>query len=989
MEGRMKQKIISLLLAAMLICGISIPNMVSYAEEVGQDAIGVEYPAGYIASDLDQNVPTIASSVTNDMLRSSSVPVAYHNDVETLKNTFPTVGDQGNYGTCWAFSTMGIATYDLINKGLANQSKDLSELQLAYFSYNSVVDPLGGTEGDVYRYDNTKASINYLDYGGNYELAVRRLMQWNGATDEAVVPYSQAEIVLQNGLDSSYAYSKDTAHLENAYVISLHNNSDDVKKQIMSHGAVGASYYHHTTNFCMSWSGSAGRYTYYDTDNNGYGHAVMIVGWDDTFSKDNFTGNNVPTEDGAWLVRNSWGEGTEQQDYFWMSYQTYSLADGAWVLDFSGVDNYDYNYQLDGGVLTTNMSPAEYQKVANVFTVHSSSKDEVLKAVSISMTHVANVPYKIEIYTDLTNTSKPTSGTLQTAATTTGTTSYAGVYTIPLATEVKLAAGSNFAVVITAEKNTIDYEQAISRYNPETGDTILQASVASNNRSFYSSNGNAFYGWNAPGLGNFCVKAYTDEATTVTPNPTPTPTPTPEPKPEPTPTPTPTPSPSPIPSYTKTIGEGKYRIQSALNQNKILDVSNSSWDNDANIQLWDDNATAAQDWTIEYLGDGEYRIMSNASGKYLDVANGGMSAGTNVQQFEWNGTDAQRWYIKNQGHGQYAIISKKNGLYLDVSGGSAINGGNVQVFTGNNTNAQRFCFASIRYAKTLNNGTYTIVNSANQNVGLDISSGSTEAGANVWLYDMNDTAAQSFRVNYIGNGQYTISNVKSGKMLDVDNGGTTNGTNIKQWDSNGSNAQKWYIKECGNGSYYLISVCSGLVIDIANGNISAGTNIWTWNLNGTKAQKFQLKQSGLTIADGDYTIGSAANTSMVLDITNAGTWDGANLHLWERNNTPAQEFHIAYQGGGVYTIKSVCSGKVLDTANGDTYSGTNVWQWSYNGTEAQHWFIRETGDGSYSIVSQKSGLCLDVQNGLISSGTNVQIWDGNGTVAQKWRMERR
>ena len=35
-----------------------------------------------------------------------------------------------------------------------------------------------------------------------------------------------------------------------------------------------------------------------------------------------------------------------------MSYDTVSLADTAWVFDVTGSDNYDNNYQLDGGINT-------------------------------------------------------------------------------------------------------------------------------------------------------------------------------------------------------------------------------------------------------------------------------------------------------------------------------------------------------------------------------------------------------------------------------------------------------------------------------------------------------------------------------------------------------------------------------------------------------------------------------------------------------------
>lgn len=34
-------------------------------------------------------------------------------------------------------------------------------------------------------------------------------------------------------------------------------------------------------------------------------HAVLLVGWDDNYPKENFLEGNRPEQDGAWLIRNS------------------------------------------------------------------------------------------------------------------------------------------------------------------------------------------------------------------------------------------------------------------------------------------------------------------------------------------------------------------------------------------------------------------------------------------------------------------------------------------------------------------------------------------------------------------------------------------------------------------------------------------------------------------------------------------------------------
>lgn len=471
--------------------------------EVNQTEVGEENnePRNYgaIISEISNNVPVYE----NDVEAYTELPASYQLD----KGKYPDVRDQGNYGTCWAFAALGLSEFDLVNKGLADKNIDLSELQLAYFVYNSAVDPLGGTEGDQSKYYNGSTPYSYLNRGGLYEYAVRRLSQWSGAVNESDVPYNTVSInnVLNYGLSDEYAYGKDVAHLENAYVMSLKNNSDDVKRAIMDKGAVGVQYYH--SNNCLLWNSNKQVWTYYDPNITGGGHNVMIVGWDDDFSTDNFVGDK-PANNGAWLIRNSWGL---TQSYFWMSYENKSLLDAAWAFDMNTADNYDNNYQLDGGINSYNVSDriCQYKTYSNVFNVQSKEgvTSEILKAVSLSFTHVANVNYKVEVYTDLKN-SNPYSGTKQEAATTEGTTTYAGLYTVPLEQSIQLTSGSSFSVVVTTDKYSLDYEQGINWANGNV--KVWDAPVSFNSgKSFY---GTSNYQWSWE-WGNFCIKAFTSNNT--------------------------------------------------------------------------------------------------------------------------------------------------------------------------------------------------------------------------------------------------------------------------------------------------------------------------------------------------------------------------------------------------------------------------------------------------------------------------------------------
>lgn len=84
--------------------------------------------------------------------------------------------------------------------------------------------------------------------------------------------------------------------------------------------------------------------------------------------------------------------------------------------------------------------------------------------------------------------------------------------------------------------------------------------------------------------------------------------------------------------------------------------------------------------------------LKNAySGRYLDVSGGVRANGTNIQQYEYNGTASQQWYINYNGDGTATLYSQLGGDFvLDVSGGSNTDGANIQLYEYNGTSSQKF-----------------------------------------------------------------------------------------------------------------------------------------------------------------------------------------------------------------------------------------------------------------------------------------------------------
>ena len=306
----------------------------------------------------------------------------------------------------------------------------------------------------------------------------------------------------------------------------------------------------------------------------------------------------------------------------------------------------------------------------------------------------------------------------------------------------------------------------------------------------------------------------------------------------------------------KTIEDGYYEIETALDNKKVLDIDAASKNNGALLQIWNKCEVKQQKFKITYTGDGFYVIRNVNSNKVLDVQNAGTANGTKVQQFDYNGTNAQKWIISKNADGYYSIVSLCGDKYLDISNGSSQNGTKLQIFEGNGTNAQKFKFNStevIEGTRSINDGIYKISSFENKNSALDISGASKDDSANVQLWSYCNVLQQKFRITYDGNGYYSIKNVNSGKFLDVAGGIARNGTNVQQYEGNNSLAQKWIIRKNNDNSFNIISACDDMFLDMSNGTTTNGTNIQIYRQNNTNAQKFYFEQvTAIELTSGTY-----------------------------------------------------------------------------------------------------------------------------------------
>lgn len=277
------------------------------------------------------------------------------------------VENQGGLGTCWTFASLGSLESHI--KQTTGVEYNFSQNNLKYAMTQSGYYPANHLENNPYAYDFS------VFQGGTFGMAMAYLTRgtMNGPVLESDDPYDEdmyrplsetkakkkADIYVTKTklLGDEYAYVGDKWWRTDTHK----DHVKSIKKMILDNGAIYATYFAGNGGslgnpFYNVYNKKTGAIAYFDGGKDlpyssdmysNTNHAISIVGWDDNFSKTNFSKKNRPETNGAFLVKNSWGDHWGQKGYFWVSYQEYFSQCSAFEEVKTREEVYDHLYEYD------------------------------------------------------------------------------------------------------------------------------------------------------------------------------------------------------------------------------------------------------------------------------------------------------------------------------------------------------------------------------------------------------------------------------------------------------------------------------------------------------------------------------------------------------------------------------------------------------------------------------------------------------------------
>ena len=416
------------------------------------DMLGYSYSFSF-----DENTLTAADTAENKNALPAKYDLRERLRVSSIRN-------QGRYGTCWAFGALTAMESALLPEATYLFSVDHMSMSNSF-------------------------KMTQFD-GGEYTMGMAYLAAWQGPVYEKDDPYGDGKS--DDSLDA-------VKHVQEMRIIASKDIAA-IKNAVFKYGGVQTSLYSSMQN-PMSESG------HYNSTTNSYcyigtakpNHEVVIIGWDDNYSKDNFS---VPLEgDGAFICQNSWGSEFGENGIFYVSYYDTNIGTHNVVYTrIDEVDNYDNIYQSD---LCGWVGKMGYEKEAmygaNVFTA---KEDEEIVASAFYAT-APDTEYKVYVVNDFEDEDSFKDKVLVAE----GVLEDAGYYTIDFKEAVAVDKGERYAIVVYVYTPGATHPLAIEY---DSGDKFLDSIDLEDGEGYISYAGNQFINVKEKQDCNICIKAFTN-----------------------------------------------------------------------------------------------------------------------------------------------------------------------------------------------------------------------------------------------------------------------------------------------------------------------------------------------------------------------------------------------------------------------------------------------------------------------------------------------
>ena len=459
----MKKILAAALTAALIAC----PFTSAFAK--GTDAA----PSGRTGGVIIEQGASSENYLAESAGKAPELPAAY-NSVEMGYVT--PVKNQGKQNTCIIFSGIAAMESALLRNGYGEY--DLSEEHANYWA-SKRIDGTGWQRDRV----NTGA-FPYTAYG---------YLTTGGVVADSELPY----------MSRTEKYFEELNPIEPLFYaggIKLLSGPDldaaAFKTAIMENGGVVASFALTDTHLNRNTNSFFCGVTLPTNELSLYAHSVFVVGWDDNYPKENFKSDHQPQNNGAWLIKNSWGD---TLSYIWVSYEDKYL--GAEI--FGG--NYAINDIIKNHSCNKLLSVDSYGPLYNI-EFYNDNGNNITDAVFINtfsfrkeMPSISSVEFSTSsigadytIYYIPASDGTPTDDESQWTKLTSGIISYAGIHNISFKPyTVPDSKGAIGVKITTKDGSTASMGCCEWLGNYEAGEFKMLPRTL-DNRSFVISGGNSF-----------------------------------------------------------------------------------------------------------------------------------------------------------------------------------------------------------------------------------------------------------------------------------------------------------------------------------------------------------------------------------------------------------------------------------------------------------------------------------------------------------------